>query len=457
MPDSGQNNPPSDTTPPGSTTRDGTVVEADGSTTDHRWAPSTKLAVAVGLAVFGVLVLYTAREAITLVALSAVLAFLVAPVVRVLTEKLRFPRALALASGYLVLLLLVVLIGVVVATGVFNSVREIDPPETIEALRSNTLTFLEDIEQVSLFGYDFDLSEVVSPLRESLESAGAEPDEDPTSSQASADNDEVASSTSTIILGRDQFNLLAGSAVDSIRTVGGLVVAVLLSALVTLLVSVYLSADSHRFRNGVLRYVPQGYEQDVRRLSERVNRIWKGYLYGQLLNSLATGFLVWLVLWAIGLPGAFVLGVIMALLNMIPTFGPVLAAIPGVLSAFALGSTRFDISNITFTVVVLVVYLIVVQLQANVMAPFITGKAVSMSPATIIIGLVVGVQVAGLIGAVLVVPVMATGKEVIKYLSAKLVDKDPFNMVEPSENPATVGDPLKVEEPSERSAPDSTA
>lgn len=383
----------------------------------RQWSSSTKTAVVIGLLIGVLIVAYLARGAITLVALSALLAFLVAPMVRLLHRRLRWPRGLALATGYAVVMLGVVLIGLIVTLGVIDSVSEVDPPEAVETLRSNAVDVLNDLESVALFGYTFDLTEVVGPLKESLEDANND-----NATQPNADD----SQDSTITLGRDQFSLVAGSAVGSLRTVGGVLLATVLSALVTLLIAVYLNADSHRFHAGLMRYVPRGYEADMERLSTRINRIWKGYIYGQLLNSLATGLLVWLVLWLIGLPGAFVLGVIMALLNMIPTFGPVLAAVPGLLSAFALGSTRLDISNLTFTLLVLVVYVVVVQAQANVMAPLITGKAVSMSPAAILIGLIVGLQVAGLVGAILVVPVMGTGKELVKYLMAKLVDRDPF-------------------------------
>jgi predicted PurR-regulated permease PerM len=79
-----------------------------------------------------------------------------------------------------------------------------------------------------------------------------------------------------------------------------------------------------------------------------------------------------------------------------------------------------------FTVLVIVVYVIVVQVQANLMAPFITGQAVQMSPATILIGLLVGFQVGGLVGSLLVVPVLASIKEAGKYVLAKLLDRDPF-------------------------------
>ncbi|MEZ5239621.1 MAG: AI-2E family transporter [Microthrixaceae bacterium] len=173
-------------------------------------------------------------------------------------------------------------------------------------------------------------------------------------------------------------------------------------------------------------------------MGERTLAIWRGYLYGQLLGSLIVGLLM-VVLWFIGLPGAFVFALTLGVLNMIPTFGPILAAIPAVLAALALGSNRLDWGNLGFAVLVTVLYLVVVQLQANLVAPFITGKAVRLSPATVIIGLLVGVQVGGLVGALLVVPVIATGKEYGRYVIAKLADTDPFPPRGGREEPAAVG------------------
>jgi predicted PurR-regulated permease PerM len=273
-----------------------------------------------------------------------------------------------------------------------------------------------------------------------------------TASGSEAATDDGDTDRSTITVGRDQATLLAGGAINSLRAVGGVVAALLISSLVTLLIAVYVNADSHKFSESLMRYVPAAYQGDASRMAQRVTRIWKGYLYGQLVNSLATGLLVWLVLWAVGLPGAFVLGVIMALLNMIPTFGPILAAIPGVLSAIALGSTRFELSNITFALIIIGIYVLVVQVQANLMAPFITGRAVRMSPASILIGLLVGVQVAGLVGALLVVPVMATGKELFKYASAKLVGLDPFDLPDEPDDPDDPDDSDDSGDPGDRAS-----
>lgn len=383
--------------------------------TSPRWHPSTKLVVGVAFAIAVLTAVYLARNALSLLALSGLIAFLVAPVIRLLQRRLRLPKLAALLVSYFLVLILMLLFGALVVSGVVSSVSEIDPPQAAESLRSTAVDALREVRTFTLGGYDIDLTDAVDPLIERLEQEE--------SSSSSADDD---SSGSTIVLGRGQVESLAGGVLSSVRTVGGFIAAALTSALITFLVAIYLNADSHKFNAALRSQVPMGYESDAERMAERIGGIWRGYLYGQLANSLVTGLLVWLVLWLVGLPGAFVFGLLMAVLNMIPTFGPIIAAVPGVLAAVALGSTRLDWSNLAFALLVAGIYVLVVQAQANFMAPFITGKAVAMSPATILVGLIVGFQVGGLVGSLLVVPVLATFKEVGRYTLAKLLDRDAF-------------------------------
>ena len=383
------------------------------------WDSSTKIVVSIA---FGVLVagaVYLARNVLSLVALSGLIAFLVAPIIKVLQTRLRFPRPMALLSGYVLIFAMILLVGGLVIDGVVGSVSEIDPPAAAKQLRVDAIDWLEGVETVSIAGYEIDLTDAVDPLIDQLKN-------DDAVDSADSSEDGSGSDASRIVLGRDQVQSLAGGVVTSVRTVGGFLLAALTSALVTFLVAFYLSVDSAKFNRALRTAVPDGYEDEADRLAERFGQIWRGYLYGQLANSLVTGLLVWLALWLLGLPGAFVFGLMMAVLNMIPTFGPIIAAGPGILAALALGSTRLDVSNLVFALIVAAMYVVVVQLQANLMAPLITGRAVQMSPAAILVGLIVGFQVGGLVGSLLVVPVLATLKEASRYTMAKLLDRDPF-------------------------------
>jgi predicted PurR-regulated permease PerM len=83
-------------------------------------------------------------------------------------------------------------------------------------------------------------------------------------------------------------------------------------------------------------------------------------------------------------------------------------------------------NNFIFGLIVAGIYVIVVQAQANIIAPKVMGRAVRLSPVIIMISLIVGFNVAGLIGSLLAVPIVATIKEVVAYLYAKVVDREPF-------------------------------
>ena len=70
--------------------------------------------------------------------------------------------------------------------------------------------------------------------------------------------------------------------------------------------------------------------------------------------------------------------------------------------------------------------LVVVQLQANIIAPRVMGTAVRLRPAVVLIGLLVGFQVGGLLGSLLAVPIIASIRDVAVYIWRKLIDKDPW-------------------------------
>jgi predicted PurR-regulated permease PerM len=373
------------------------------------WRRSTKIVAGVASGVALVGAVFLARNALTLIAMAGLLAFLVAPLIRVLQRRARFPKVLALLTSYAVAVGLLAVLTALIVVGIASSFSEVDPAEATDAMRATVVDGLNAVRMIGIGQYTIDLSGVVDPTIAQLDEM---PDDEEGGLRAST----------TLVVSEDQVDLVLGGLVSSLQVVGGLLAAVV----VTFVIALYLSADSHRLHAGLLAQVPAAYRRDAERVDARIGRVWRGYLYGQLLNSLATGLLVWLVLWAVGLPGSFVLGLIMMVLNMIPTFGPIIAAVPGVLAAIALGSTRLDWGVLSFTLLVVAIYIVVVQLQANLMAPFITGQAVQMSPAAVLIGLIVGFQVGGLVGSLLAVPVIGTLKEVAQYVTAKLVDRDPF-------------------------------
>ena len=374
------------------------------------WSPQTKIAVAVGLAVFAAIMFWFSRDALPIIAMAGIVAFLVAPMVRVLHRRFHWPRWLALGIGYLVVLIVPLLLIAILAVGITQSLAGIDIAGMEDTTRGVAQWFVDETEGLVVFGVSIDMTEINEPIRTWLA-------------------DEAVSGTDGegIKIDAEALQRLLGGAFNSIRTVTGLLTAMVMSALITMMIAIYLNADSAKFNQWLHRAVPPGYERDAALMSDRVGGVWRGYVYGQLVNSLITGVMVFIVLALVGVQGAFLMGVIMMLFNMIPTFGPIIAAFPGIVAALVGGSTRWpDMNNFVFALIVAGIYVVVVQAQANIIAPKVMGRAVRLSPVIIMISLIVGFNVAGLIGSLLAVPVVASIKEVVAYLYAKVVDREPF-------------------------------
>ncbi len=374
------------------------------------WSPQTKIAVAIGLVAFAAIVFWFSRAALPILAMAGIVAFLVAPMVRGLHRRFHWPRWLALALGYFVVLIVSLSLLAVLAVGITQSLAGIDVAGMEDNTRGVAQWFVDGTDGIVVFGVNIDMSEITDPIEVWLADEAVSGDEG-----------------GGIKIDAEALQGLLGGAFNSIRTVTGFATAMVMSALITMMIAIYLNADSAKFYQWIHRTVPPGYESDGAILSDRIAGVWRGYVYGQLINSLITGIMVFIVLALVGVQGAFLMGVIMMLFNMIPTFGPIIAAFPGVIAALVGGSTRWpDMNNFIFALIVGGIYVVVVQAQANIIAPKVMGRAVRLSPVIIMISLIVGFNIAGLIGSLLAVPIVASIKEIVSYLYAKVVDREPF-------------------------------
>lgn len=199
-----------------------------------------------------------------------------------------------------------------------------------------------------------------------------------------------------------------------------------MSFFVTLLSSIYMTLDAPKFAQRFLNIVPVAYRPEIAILLHRLNKTWRAYLRGQLYLMIIIGALTWLGATAIGLPGAFALAVIAGVLELIPNLGPFLAAIPAVIVALIQGSTYLPVNNLVFALIVIGLYVLIQQIENSFLVPRILGEAVDLHPLVVLIGVIVGTSVAGILGALLAAPVIASAREIISYLYAKILDEDPF-------------------------------
>jgi predicted PurR-regulated permease PerM len=138
-------------------------------------------------------------------------------------------------------------------------------------------------------------------------------------------------------------------------------------------------------------------EQRWRKVGGEIYRTVGGYVTGNLLISLIAGGLTTLVLLIRGVPYAVALGLIVAILDLIPLAGATIAAI-------LIGVVAF-LHSVPAGIVVVVFFVIYQQVENHVLQPIIYGRTVQLSPLAVLISILVGAELAGILGALAAIPV----------------------------------------------------
>ncbi|MCA9933692.1 MAG: AI-2E family transporter [Ardenticatenaceae bacterium] len=173
-----------------------------------------------------------------------------------------------------------------------------------------------------------------------------------------------------------------------------------------------------------------GYRYDAERLTREFGRIWSAYLRGQVILGLVIGFLVWLGLSILGVQNALALGILSGLLEFIPVLGPVIGAGAAVAVALVQPVNYFGLLGWQYALVVLGLMFIIQQLENNLLVPRIVGDALDLHPLLVMVAVFMGGAIAGILGAILAAPVVATLKLVGVYAWRKMFDLHPFPVSE---------------------------
>ena len=182
------------------------------------------------------------------------------------------------------------------------------------------------------------------------------------------------------------------------------------SVLVTMpFVLFFLLKDASHFNKFVISLLPKKLEKPVAETIDEIDDKVGSYIQGQMLVSLCIGVMLFIGYNIIGLHYAFSLATIAAFLSIVPYLGPVIAITPAMLVA---ASTSW-----VMVVKMLVVWGIVQFLEGNIISPNIMGRSMNMHPLTVIFVILIGVNIAGVVGAILGIPVYS----ILKVLVGKLL------------------------------------
>lgn len=179
-----------------------------------------------------------------------------------------------------------------------------------------------------------------------------------------------------------------------------------LSFVLIIVLSFYLAAQERGIENFLRLISPhksRSYVVDLWKRSQAKIGLW---FQGQLLLGVLVGVLAFLGLSILGVSSPLFLAATMALFEIIPVFGPVLAAVPGVMIAFTDGM-RYVEPGLTAALFVTLFYFIIQQFESHLIYPLVVRKVIGIPPVLVILALVVGAKMAGFLGIILSVPVTA--------------------------------------------------
>jgi predicted PurR-regulated permease PerM len=186
----------------------------------------------------------------------------------------------------------------------------------------------------------------------------------------------------------------------------------------------YLIKDRLQLMRAFDRSLPAEWRADVWAVAGIAERVFGQWVRGQLFLGLTVGiftFVGLLVLAQVINPVfgtyALLLAIIAGVFELLPIIGPILAAIPAVLIAATAGPEA--------AIAALVLYTVVQQVENNLLVPKIQGDAVQLHPSAVMFALIVGGAIAGLLGAILALPITATGRDIFRYLFRRLGGDSP--------------------------------
>jgi len=326
-----------------------------------------------------------AGKVLVIFIVAALIALILNPAVAFIQRR-RVPRGLAVLAVYIAFFLMLTGIGLLLANPISNQVEAFSHslPHLIKQANKTLAELQSTLDRDGLHVHFIKQGETA------LETL----------------KDELAKASSTIVSH-------AGGVLSEAVSAG-------FDVVLTFVLSVYMLVYGQRIGALIRRYMPDGDGTPADDYPTLVQNAVARYVGGQLLFSLVMGATTGLALYITGVVGIFpdgrhyavVFAVIYGIAELIPYVGPIIGALPAVLVAL--------FTNPVSALWVTLVFVGLQQLEGHLVAPQIFGHTLRINPLLVIFALLLGLQVHGIIGALIALPILAVLRETAVYLNRHL-------------------------------------
>ncbi len=207
-----------------------------------------------------------------------------------------------------------------------------------------------------------------------------------------------------------------GSLIGPLAQIGLSVVGIIGALIFMLLTAYYIAVNPQPLVRGMFSLFPPGRREAANEITLRLRTAWVGWLQGVVVDMVVTGVLLYAGLVLIGLDFAIFFAVFSAFLVVIPYFGAVIGAVPVVLFALADSPSK--------ALLALIVYVVVQQIEGNLIIPLVMAQRVKLHPALIAIGVILVGQLFGFIGLFVAVPILSAVVILIDELWVKPIQEE---------------------------------
>lgn len=331
----------------------------DEKVLDISWATILKIAFAALL----FYLIYQIRDILILIIFAIILSLLLNPVINFLERK-KVPRSIATISVYLVVFGLISLFFYLAINFLIQEIQKLAEifPQYFDKISPPLREF-----GVQTFG---NFEELINTFGKTLEKTAA-----------------------------NVFNIL-------FVLFGGI-----FSTLFVLTLAIFFSLEEKVFEKTLTLFFPKKYETYILELWENSQRKVSGWFGVRLIACLFVGLSSYFALFLFNANYSFLLAVAAGVLNFIPFIGPILT---GVLIFLIIS---FD--SISKAILALVAFTLIQQIENNILTPILTRRFINLSPALVLISLAIGGKLAGILGAVLAVPLAGVLFEFLRDFWAK--------------------------------------
>ena len=185
----------------------------------------------------------------------------------------------------------------------------------------------------------------------------------------------------------------------------------LLLILAGIVITLYLTIEKDGADKMLKLILPQAYEHPIVVVFNRFKLKMRRWLGTQFILSLFIGIAVGLGMWLIGVRYPLILGLIAAIMEVVPIIGPVVTGAVAFLIAIS--------DSVVLAVYAVIFFFVIQQFENHVLVPLVMGKSMRVHPVIVVFSLLAGGELAGLIGIILAVPISVLLQEVIDYMAER--------------------------------------